>query len=121
MTEAELIEAINAVLGLQISAFMAYLTVVSAYLIAAFVVGVRLTTPQSLIVSTLFIFAGILIVGAIWGSGSRIAYMIDHLHAVDPLHPIIYSYNFRNAMVVICGLGIFACLKFMWDVRHPKI
>ncbi len=121
MSEAELIEAINAVLDLQISAFMSYLTVVSAYLIAAFIVGERLTALQSAIVSTLFIFASVLVVGAIWGSGSRIAYMISDLHAFDPNHPIIYSYNFRNAMVTICGLGIFASLKFMWDVRHSKV
>ena len=120
MTEAELIDAINTRLDIQISLLMGYVTIVTGYLFAAFVVGDRLTTLQTVIVSSLFIFATVMFTAALWGSGSRIAYMTSGLLEADPLHPIIYSLNFRNGIVVLCGLGIFATLKFMWDIRHPK-
>jgi len=120
MTEAELIEAINATLDIHLSVLLAYITIVSAYLIAAFAAGIRLTSLQSVVVSTLFVFATIMCATAIWGSGTRIAYMVDALLLVDPSHPIIYTENFRNAMTFLCTLGIFASLNFMWAVRHPK-
>ena len=120
MTEAELIDAINTTLDIHLSTLLAYLTIVSAYLIAAFVVGIRLTSLQSVVVSTLFVFASLMCTFAIWGSGSRIAYMVDALLLVDPSHPIIYTKNFRNGMTILCTLGILASLNFMWDVRHPK-
>jgi hypothetical protein len=90
MSEAELTDAINAVLGLHISIFLGYLSIVSAYLIAAFISGAKLTSVQSITVSILFVFSSVLAVGALWGSGSRIAYMVSALHQVDPLNPIIY-------------------------------
>ena len=120
MTEAELIEAINATLDIQMSVLMGYISIVTGYLLAAFVVGDRLTPLQTVFVSCLFIFATVMCTAAIWGSGSRIAYMVSGLLKADPLHPIIYSQNFRNAMTVLCSLGILAGLKFMWDIRHPK-
>ncbi|MDB4542665.1 hypothetical protein N9241_00330 [bacterium] len=120
MTEADLIEAINATLDIHLSTLLAYLSIVSAYLIAAFIAGDKLTSLQSVIVSTLFIFASTMCALALWGSGSRISYMVDALLLADPSHPIIYSNNFRNGMTLLCLLGIAASLKFMWDIRHPK-
>ena len=120
MSEAELIEAINATLDIQISLLMGYITIVTGYLLAAFVVGDRLTPLQTVIVSCLFIFGTVLFMSALWGSGSRAAYMTSGLLEADPLHPIVYSLYFRNGIAFLCGLGVFASLKFMWDVRHPK-
>ena len=120
MNEAELIEAINPTLAIQMSVLMGYISIVTGYLFAAFVVGARLTPLQTLIVSCLFVFASVMCTGAIWGSGSRIAYMVSGLLETDPLHPIIYSQNFRNGMTLFCTLGILASLKFMWDVRLQR-
>ena len=120
MTEYELVDAVNSTMDLFLSTFLGYLTIVSAYLIAAFISGSKLTPLQSIIISVLFLFAALLTVWAIWGAGSRIAYMAEALRHADPEHPILFKNLFRDLIALVCALGIFASCKFMWDVRHPK-
>ena len=120
MSEFELIETINSTLDIHISSFLAYLTIVSAYLVVAFVVGKRLTRTQFVMVTVLFIFAAGLSTFAIWGTGSRIIYLVGLLRLADTALPINYTANFRNGIVFVCALGIFASFKFMWDIRHSK-
>lgn len=120
MTEYELIDAVNSTMDAFEGSFMAYLTIVSAYLMAAFISGNKLTQPQVIIISTLFLFASALMVLALWGAGGRIAYTAEALRLTNPEHPILFTATFRNVLGVACGLGIFASFKFMWDVRHPK-
>jgi hypothetical protein len=120
MTEYELVDAVNSTMSLFLSTFMGYLTIVSAYLIAAFLLGDKLTTQQFIIISILFFFAAGLVVWSIWGLGSRIVYTADAVRHVNPEYPIIFKNLFRNSMTTVCALGILASFKFMWDVRHPK-
>ena len=120
MTEYELIDAVNSTMEAFEASFMAYLTIVSAYLIAAFISGKKLTQQQAIIISTLFLFASALTMFALWGAGGRIAYTAEALRLVNPEHPILFKTTYRNVLGVVCGLGIFASFKFMWDVRHPK-
>jgi hypothetical protein len=55
MTEAELVEAVNSSWSLVIDAMGSYMTIVSAYLIAAYLAGEKLTTSQAGIISALFV------------------------------------------------------------------
>ena len=79
-----------------------------------------MTSLPAAIVSALFISSSILFTAALWVAGTRVAYKTSGLLEADPLKPSIYSLNFRNGIAVLCGPGVFASLKFMWDVRHPK-
>ena len=79
MTEYELVDAANSTLSLFLSTILAYLTIVSAYLIAAFMSGDKLTRQQFIVISVLFVFAASLVVWSVWGLGSRIAYTADIL------------------------------------------
>lgn len=121
MTEFELIEAVNSTMSINGSLVLGYSTVISAYLVAAFVAGEKLNWQQFAIVSILFVFFSGSMVFALWGTGSRVAYLAEALRSIDPQHPIRYTYGFRNGVVVITGVGILASLKFMWDIRRSKI
>jgi hypothetical protein len=120
MNEYELLDAVNSTMSLFVSTFLAYLTIVSAYLIAAFISGDKLTTQQFIIISVLFLFSAFLMVWSIWGLGSRIVYTAEAFRHLNPEYPILIKAFFRNSLTIVCALGVLASLKFMWDVRHPK-
>jgi len=120
MTEYELTDAINSTMSVYASTFTLYLTIISAYLIAGFVVGQKLSKQQFVIVSILFFFASGLVVLAMSGLGSRLAHTADALRLVNADHPIKFNTMYINVLNVILILGMIASFKFMWDIRHPK-
>ncbi len=120
MTEYELIDSLNSTMGLWVSAFMAYVSFVSAYLAVAYLVGKDLTRQQSIIISTLFCFSAGLMMFAIWGVGTRVGYAAQALNGVNPDYPIAIGPGYREALFVCCALGVVASLKFMRDVRQAK-
>ncbi|MFT7246828.1 MAG: hypothetical protein ACI82A_004208 [Candidatus Azotimanducaceae bacterium] len=120
MTEPELVEAANSSWSLVTSAMGVYMTITSAYLIAAFLAGVKLTTLQVGIISALFItMASTLMIG-LYGWTVRGAYYTSELAA---LNSDAAAYVFSGVAIVLtslCSIGILASLKFMWDIRHSK-
>lgn len=120
MTEYELTDAINSTMSVYSGAFTLYLTIVSAYLIAGFVAGDRLTKDQFVIVSVLFFFASGLAVFAMFGAGTRIVYVADALRLADAENPIKFRAEFNYTLAAIATLGIIASFKFWWDIRHPR-
>lgn len=122
MTEPELVEAIASFYGLFLTAVGLYITVCSGYLIAAYLVGGSLTKLQTAIVSTLFTFVAALMTYASWGWLTRTFGYLEALKSVGDSglggasgHPAA-----NTILTTIMALGIIACLKFMWDIRHPK-
>jgi hypothetical protein len=120
MTEYELTDAINSSMSVYASTFTLYLTVISAYLIAGFMAGDRLSKQQFIIISVLFFFASGLTVFALYGAGARITYAADALRLADAENPIKFNAMFNYVLAAICTLGIIASFKFWWDIRHPK-
>lgn len=120
MTEVELVEAANSSWSLVIGALGSYITVVSAYLIVAYLAGVKLTTSQVGIVSALFITMTATLMFGLYGWTVRGAYYTSALAGLNsdaaayvvPWIPIV--------LTSICSLGIVASFKFMWDIRHSK-
>ena len=117
MTEGEMVESFISAYAMGIGALTLYTTILSGYLVTAYVAGLKMTRLQTLTVSVLFVTTALF---ASWGTigflyGGRI------LHELQSTVPLLTS---RVAPFQIIGviqvLGIFASLKFMWDVRHPK-
>ena len=119
MTEAELWGLLNTYNDSGMTALTLYLTVVSSYLITAYLVGADLTAYQVLVVSCLFIiFAGLFTFGTV-GYFTRAVYFTtaikgysDASVTLSPLIPPLIG--------SIQIIGILVSLKFMWDIRHPK-
>jgi hypothetical protein len=97
-----------------------YLTATTGYLIAAYFIGNKLTRSQMIIVSTLYVsIAGLSDYAAItWmARGAHFARQAVNIDATIPFNPNQFLWIFVG---LVMFLGIIACLKFMWDVRHPK-
>jgi hypothetical protein len=120
MTEYELTDTINSTMSVYASTFTVYLTIISAYLIAGFISGQKLSQPQFVIVSVFFFLASGLTVFAIFGVGLRLAYAANALRLTDSGNPIVFTATYNYVLIAILILGIFASFKFMWDIRHPK-
>jgi len=120
MSEAELLEHYWNAQEMGIDSFLAYITILSGYLVVAFIVGERLSKPQTLIVTTGFI---IFTCFTTWGAATFFNAAYATVIKLGLTHPeIIPSFGINPAFVgLVCMVGgqIAGC-KFMWDIRHPK-
>jgi hypothetical protein len=120
MSEYELLELLNSASFAATEVFMYYVTILGSYLVASYVVGSNLTSIQALTISVLFIFAALL------GAYTTFSYMtraIEAANSLELLHPERFygaQPYAQRALLVLQVLGIIVCLKFMWDIRHPK-
>ena len=120
MSEAELWELILISQGNMGSVLAVFLSLVSAYLIVAYLVGKTLTKVQYLTVNILFSVAGL--TSAIVGYAflSRAAFLLQF---TDPKYRapasafIPFTPYITSALFI---LGILAALKFMSDVRESR-
>jgi hypothetical protein len=120
MSEAEMLEHFWNALEIAINAFLAYITILSGYLVVAFIVGEQLSKHQALIITVGFI---IFTMFATWGAVNfwNAAYVTGV--KLSSSHPYLLSYfDWLNpahvAFVCMFGGQIAGC-KFMWDIRHP--
>lgn len=102
-----------------------YFTLVSAYLVVAWLVGRKLTQGQYLIVTALYLFwvAGIIQTQVFTGLStlqlassitSQGDFLLKGYGSGTPMIIGIYSFT----VVMVCG--VFASLYFMWSIRHQK-
>jgi hypothetical protein len=120
MTEYELVDAIASYTGLLHSWLMAYFTVFTAYVVAAYAVGHQLTNFQSFVVTTCFLVLNSMVVVATMGTGMRFIELTQEISVINPERTYLVSPGLIVAAGVVLSIGILVSLKFMWDVRHPK-
>jgi hypothetical protein len=119
MEGIELIEAAGTYYGLGVDVLTLYITITSGYLIVAYLIGDKLTKTQVAIVNTLYI-----VMSSITAYGTTIwivrgAYFSLQQSAIEV--GMVHATYIAPAMIGVFMIGgIVACLKFMWDVRHPK-
>ena len=119
MTEAELVEHAQMAYGNAIAAFALMFTMLSAYLVAAYLAGKALSFSQMLTVNLFFIVSVVMTIAAEASflsaalNSSLEAFAINPARAVIPLHSSI-----AGIVALIDLLIMIGCLKFMWDVRH---
>ena len=120
MTEYELIDAIASFNSNMYSWATFYVTALSAYLVTAYILGAKLTRSQTIIVNTCFVAFSTLGILAVMGSGMRCLEFVAEVQAINPERDFALTPGLLWVIVSIMLLGIFVCLKFMWDIRHPK-
>jgi hypothetical protein len=96
------------------NAMALYVTVTSGYLLVAYLVGKDLTRLQAAIISVLYVVFSAFNTFAVV-SYFQVAYYYGHTYGTG-LVPSWPPYGMGTLFI----FGILACLKFMWDVRHPK-
>ena len=123
MTEAELIESSANYNALMLGWVSMYFTAFTAFIIAAYLAGNRLTTSQAIFVS-----GGFLILSALsalsafgaYGTGTLLVTFANEVELMNPNRQFAANQPTINAGVALLVIGIFGSLKFMWDIRHPK-
>ena len=121
MTEYEMADLLTSTTMAATETFSVYLSVTVAYLVAVYLIGRKLTTLQMATVSILYVVSAAVLIWAFYSYFSRSIPIADALEVINP--DVNYGAQpfARNALVVVLVMGIFACLGFMWSIRHPKV
>ncbi len=123
MTEYEYRDLFFSLVERSETAGLTFLTVVSGYLIVAYLVGADLKRGQAALISALFvgystaqILAQMSQIGSLMRFSSATAELFpDALISTSPaLIQLGYAWPFLELLAML------ASLKFMWDIRHPK-
>ncbi|QFU75550.1 hypothetical protein EY643_07735 [Halioglobus maricola] len=121
MSEYELLDLMTSMEAHMATQFSLYLSVVSAYLVVAYLVGMNLSRAQMVIASALMIFAA---GGQTWALHASLGRVQEYLLLKSELSPLTeYERNFATHSYIWIGIlaaGILASLYFMWSVRHPN-
>ena len=120
MTEAEYAEVIAVYSSNAGTFFATYLTLLSGYLITAFVAGSRLNTLQVAILNIGFIIAVLVMIWAAYHAGMVQVYYTNLLLEIAPDSPQSGRDWVMATMAILMFGGLAAALVFMWNVRHPK-
>ena len=118
MTDAELFNLIAEFNIAGMTAMALYLTAASGYLLVSYLVGANLTRLQLVVITGLFLWFSLFLTYGTVGYFGRALYFFEQLQVKPPGIGMNYW-----VLVLSAGFeffGVFACLKFMWDVRHPK-
>lgn len=110
-------------LGNSIAFFMGFVSVVSAYLVVAYVVGRELLRSQVIVINLLFVATTLLTVfgNAITARNAIQAHYLGSLQVEEMTHlPEYLIYLVPVSLVLIDLCLVLARLKFMWDIRNPK-
>lgn len=120
MTEYELADIIATYSSNTGSFFATYLTVLSGYLITAFVAGERLTIRQAIILNTGYIVATFVMIVAVYGAGSTQVHYTHKLLALAADSPQINREWVMSVTAIVMIGGVLASLYFMWSIRNTK-
>jgi len=97
-----------------------YLTAASGYLVVSYLVGNKLTTMQTSLITGLFIVFGVITTFAVNVNLIRAGFLMGFTDSTyrPPLSPVVPIMPL--VVTPFLFVGVIGCLKFMWDVRHPK-
>ena len=120
MTEYELADLLASVSGDSLVFLPLMISLVSGYLIVAWLVGHKLERSQVALVNTLFLSINLLF-GFAWAGRIRVAmsYQTELLLLNPDRLPLIGEWLIPSASAFV-AVTVMACLKFMWDIRHTN-
>ncbi|MEP1469335.1 MAG: hypothetical protein ABJK25_00020 [Halieaceae bacterium] len=120
MTEGEAIQAAQATWANVITMSTVEITLLSGYIIVAYLAGKELERSQVVIVNTLYLLLSLFVLSGIYTLARRateLAELSIDLSEYRELGPQIWL---PYGVVVIFVFCIAASMKFMWDIRHRK-
>ena len=118
MTEYEYAELIATYSSNAGTFFAIFLTLLSGYLIAAFVAGARLSRFQVTILNTGYVVSILVMIWGTYGAGMVQVHYTNLLLAMSPDSPQAGRDWVFNTLGILMLGGLLASLFFMWDVRR---
>ncbi len=120
MTEYELADLVASTVANSLIIAPILISIASAYLVVAWVVGSKLDRSQILLINCLFV-GFTLLFGLSWARRIQVALSYqEELLKTNPDRIAEIGQWLPPGAIIIIILTILACLKFMWDIRHPK-
>ena len=120
MSEAELFEAGQFAYSNSLAAFTIYITLLSGYIVVAYIIGEKLVGSQTIIINTLYSLLMLTVLAA-FVSFARIGYETNYLASeMSTLRKVAPMPLVAELAVVVMVFCYLASIKFMWDIRHPK-
>jgi len=118
MTEGELLSHYWSAQSAGANAIVVYMSVLSAYLVVAFIAGKSLSRSQVVFVTSAYLVFSVF---SIWGILQYYSVGHDAYLALDGDELTSRFLNLNPALIAapMLSLGVIGALKFMWDVRHP--
>ena len=125
MTASDWVEMYEMAFSTGVANLAVLITLMSGYLVAAYLVGKRLTRTQILVTNALYLMSAFTIIGGSFSATldmliarKEMALQIPQLDFLNYAEVNIY---FWPSIVVIINSGlIVASLFFMWQMRHPR-
>jgi hypothetical protein len=121
MSEYEMADLLTGLVDGTVATFEVYISLMIAFLVATYLSANRMTRSQIISVSTLFSVAALLATWATYSYMNRAVPLAAELTLINPDKTYGAKPVVRDMIAIIMILGIFASLKFMWDVRHHKL
>ena len=99
-----------------------FITIISGYMVVAFVAGKQMTRSQVILVNILYFYISSLVGWACIEMSKRASIFEEEAYALTtgPIGELISRGDVAIGIISALGLSLFASLKFMWDIRHPK-
>jgi hypothetical protein len=120
MSEAELAEQASNYGGQGIAIFTVWVSVLAGCLVTAYMAGRNLERDQVVLLNSMYLFVCALVIFAIFASFKVQAFYSEQLRENFPWSPQVSTIYIAIGITVATTCAMFASLKFMWDIRHPK-
>ena len=123
MTEYETLELMYSLLDSMATVFAMYLTILSGYLVVAYLIAAELETRQVIIVNALLIAITGVQIYSVYNYALEVESLLQIKASVSTLTPFQESmasqYSiFMTALLML--FGVVASLYFFWNVRRAK-
>ena len=108
--------------GNVISLLALLITIISGYLVVAYIAGAKMTRAQVTLVNFLYVLMSAFLIWACREMALRAAVFEDTAYAMatGPVSELYARGDVAVAIISAFSLALLASFKFMWDVRHPK-
>jgi hypothetical protein len=122
MTVDGLLEAAFVAWGNVATLLALFITIISGYLVVAYIAGDKLTKPQVTLINIIYIAMGGFVGWGCREMSLRASAFEDAAYkmASGPVGDLISRGEVATAIISSFGLAYLASLKFMWDIRHSK-
>lgn len=123
MTAAEWLEFSTSSASNSYATFAMIITMASGYLAAAYLVGEKITRSQVVLINLVFVPTMLFFSGNAYGALEDA--LIARIQATAMLSEFGAMSSAQGRFYILAAAFVYLsiltiCLKFMWDVRHPK-
>ena len=124
MTEYEILELTYSLLDSMATVFAVYLTIITGFLIVAYLIGLQLETSQVYVINSLFVAITIVQVYSVYNYALEVESLLQMKAQLSNLTPFQQAMSQQYSMYITALLmlfGIFASLYFFWNIRRARI